>query len=35
MEFVALDPQLRQELQVPKEVNGVVVGQAFADVNLA
>ena len=31
MEFVALDPQLRQELHVPKEVNGVVVGRAASD----
>jgi C-terminal processing protease CtpA/Prc len=31
MEFVALDPQLRQELHVPKEVNGVVVGQVASD----
>jgi hypothetical protein len=29
---VALDPQLRQELQVPKEVNGVVVGRSRATV---
>ena len=31
MELVALDPQLRQELHVPKEVNGVVVGQVASD----
>jgi serine protease Do len=31
MEFVALDPQLRKELHVPKEVNGVVVGQVASD----
>jgi serine protease Do len=27
MELVSLDPQLRKELRLPKEVNGVVVGQ--------
>src|SRR5207244_6453316 len=31
MEFLALDPQLRKELRVPKEVNGVVVGQVASD----
>jgi serine protease Do len=31
MEFLALDPQLRKELHVPKEVNGVVVGQVASD----
>jgi serine protease Do len=31
MELVALDPQLRQELHVPKEVSGVVVGQVASD----
>jgi serine protease Do len=31
MEFLALDPQLRQELHVPKEVSGVVVGQVASD----
>jgi len=31
MEFLPLDPQLREELQVPKEVNGVVVGQVASD----
>jgi serine protease Do len=27
LEFLPLDPQLRKELKVPKDVNGVVVGQ--------
>jgi serine protease Do len=27
MELLALDPQLRKELKVPKDLNGVVVGQ--------
>jgi serine protease Do len=31
MEFLPLDPQLRKELHVPKEVNGVVVGQVASD----
>ena len=31
MQFLALDPQLREELHVPKEVNGVVVGQVASD----
>jgi serine protease Do len=31
MQFLALDPQLREEVHVPKEVNGVVVGQVASD----
>jgi serine protease Do len=31
MQFPALDPQLREEVHVPKEVNGVVVGQVASD----
>jgi S1-C subfamily serine protease len=27
MELLPLDPQLRKELKVPKDLNGVVVGQ--------
>jgi len=31
MQFVPLTPQLRSQLRVPKEVNGVVVGQIASD----
>ena len=31
MEVLPLDPQLRKELHVPKEVNGVVVGKVASD----
>jgi serine protease Do len=31
MEFLPVDPLLRKELHVPKEVNGVVVGQVASD----
>jgi serine protease Do len=31
MEVLPLDPQLRKELRVPKEVNGVVVGKVASD----
>ena len=31
IEVLPLDPQLRKELHVPKEVNGVVVGKVASD----